>query len=122
MEKLYLWSRLLAGFFGFTALLSVLWFSASQGKIFVTASLLIGFSSLAASFVPPRTLSNKAVGALVTVLCVVGIGAGLVLVANDLSGPLSKVEWDVVAIRLLHIGALGVLAAKALKLLPGPTR
>ena len=118
MKGIYMWSRALAGFFGLTTLLSVLWFSASQGKIFVTASMFMGFASVAVAVVPPRTLSNKAVVALVTVFCIVGIGAGLVLVANDLSGPLNKTEWDVAAVRLLHIGALGVLAAKALKMLP----
>src|SRR5919108_4028938 len=112
MSKLYLWSRILAGFFGFTALLGILWFSASQGGLFVAAALSMGFSSIIASFVPPRALSNQATRVFLITLCIVGVGAGLILVADDL-GALRGVEWDVVAIRLLHIGTLGVLATKA---------
>lgn len=122
MSKLYFWSRLLAGFFGFTTLLGIIWFSDSLGRAVIIAGLLMGFSSIAAALVPARALSNKAVRPLVTILCVVGIGAGLVLVANDVRGPLSKIEWDVLAIRFLHIGSLAVLAAKALQLLSGPAK
>jgi|SRR5581483_10901449 len=121
MKGLYLWSRLLAGFFGFTTLLGILWFSGSQGKVFVTAALVMGFSSLLASFISPRALSSsKAASAFVTMLCVAGVGGGFVLITDDFSAT-DGIEWHVIAIRLLHIGALGILAGRALKLLPEPT-
>jgi hypothetical protein len=125
MSKLYLWSRILAGFFGFTALLGVLWFSASQGKVFVIAALSMGFSSLIAVFVPLRTLSSTAVRVFLIVLCTVGVSAGLVLVVDDLMSSSgiewSEVEWDVVAIRLLHTAALAAMAIVALKWSPEST-
>jgi len=121
MSGLYTLSRGLAGFFGFTTLLGVLWFADSPGGgAFIIPGLLMGFSSLAVAFIPQRKLSSSATGRTLVTLCVVGIGAGLVLVADDL-GASSGIEWDVVAIRLLHIAALAVMAVTALKWSPKST-
>jgi hypothetical protein len=54
------------------------------------------------------------------ILCVVGIGAGLVLVADDL-GVSSGIEWHVVAIRLVHIATLTAMIVIALKWSPKST-
>lgn len=107
MSGLYtLLLRGLVAFFGFAMLLGVLWFAGSPGGgTFVIPSTLMGFSSLAAAFATRRTLVT---------LCVVGIGAGLVLVADDLDAP-RGIEWSVVAIRLLHIAALVTMAITALE-------
>ncbi len=120
MNGLYTLSRGLAIFFGFTVLLSVLWFASSLGKAFIIAGLLMGFSSLVAGFIPQRKLSSGTTRRSLVVLCVVGIGAGLVLVADDL-GTTSEIEWDVIAIRLLHIAALATIAVTALKRSPEST-
>ena len=102
--------RGLVAFFGFTTLLGVLWFAGSPGgEAFVIPGTLMGFSSLAAAFATRRTLVT---------LCVVGIGAGLVLVAGDL-GASRGIEWSVVAIRFLHIAVLATMAVTALKQSPG---
>src|SRR3990172_1491218 len=109
MNGLYTLLRGLVAFFGFTDLLGVLWFADSLGGAFIIAGVLMGFSSLAAALVPQRKRSSGATRRTLVTLCVVGIGAGLVLVANDL-GASRGIEWDVVAIRLLHIAALATMA------------
>lgn len=121
MSGLYTLSRGLAVFFGFTTLLGVLWFAeAPGGETFIIPGVLLGFSSLAAAFVPQRKLSSGTTRRMLVTLCVVGIGAGLFLVADDL-GVSSGIEWHVVAIRLVHIVALAAMAVITLKWLPKST-
>jgi hypothetical protein len=120
MNGLYTLSRGLAVFFGFIVLLSILWFTSSLGGTLIIAGVLMGLSSLAAAFIPQRKLSSGATRRTLVTLCVVGIGAGLVLVADDL-GATSGIEWDVVAIRLVHIAALAAMAVIALKWPPEST-
>lgn len=115
MTDLYIFLRGANGFFGFTTLLGVLWFAdAPGGQAFIVPGLLLGFSSLVVAFIPQRKLSKGTTQRTLVTLCVVGIGAGLVLVADDL-GATSGIEWDVVAIRLVHIAALAIMAVIALK-------
>jgi len=114
MNGLYTLSRGVAVFFGFTVLLSILWFASSLSGAFIIAGLLMGFSSLTVAFIPQRKLSKGTTRRALVTLCVVGIGAGLFLVADDL-GATSGIEWDVVAIRLVHIAALAAMAVIALK-------
>jgi hypothetical protein len=114
MSGIYTLSRVLVAFFGFTALLGMIWFASSLSGAFMTAGLLMGFSSLAVAFVPQRKLSSGAARRTLVTLCVVGIGTGLFLVADDL-GVSRGIEWDVVAIRMLHIAALATMAVIALR-------
>ncbi len=120
MSGIYTLSRALAAFFGFTVLLGILWFADSLGRAFITAGVLMGFSSLAVAFVPQRKLSRGATRRIVVTLCAVGISAGLVLVADDL-GASPGIEWHVVAIRLFHIAVLAMMAIIALKWSPNST-
>lgn len=111
---LYSLSRGLAAFFGFTVLLGVLWFIGSPGGgTHVVPNVLLGFGSIAAAFVPQRKLSNATTRRTLVTLCVVAIGSGLVLIAGDLKAA-RGIEWDVIAIRLVHIAALATLATKSL--------
>jgi hypothetical protein len=115
MSGLYTLLRGFVAILGFTLLLGILWFSGSPGGgAFIIPGVLMGFSSLAAAFVPQRKLSSGATRRTLVALCVVGIGAGLVLVAKDL-GVSSSIEWDVVAITLLHIATLATMAVIALR-------
>jgi hypothetical protein len=115
MTDLYTLSRGITGFFGFTTLLGVLWFAdAPGGQTFIIPGLLMGFSSLVVAFIPQRKLSKGTIQRILVALCIVGIGAGLFLVADDL-GATSGIEWDVVAIRLVHIAALAAMAVITLK-------
>lgn len=115
MIGLYTLSRGLAAFFGFTVLLGILWFAGSPGGgAFVVPGILMGFSSLAAAFVPQRKLSSVATRRTLVTLCVVGIGAGFVLVADNLSAS-RGIEWDVVSMNVLHIAALATMAIMALR-------
>ena len=120
MSGIYTLSRGLAVFLGFTVLLSIVWFASSLGGAFIIAGVLMGFSSLAVAFIPQRKLSSSATRRTLVTLCVVGISAGLVLVADDL-GASSGIEWDVVAIRLLHIAALATMAVIAWRQPPEST-
>lgn len=117
MNGLYMLSRALVAFFGFTVLLGVLWFADSLGGIFIIAGVLMGFSSLATAFIPQRKLSSGVTRRTLITLCVVGTSSGLVLVADDL-GASYGIEWHVVAIRLFHIAALATMAIVALKWSP----
>jgi hypothetical protein len=121
MSGLYTLSRGLAGFFGITTLLGVLWFAdAPGGQAFIIPGLLMGLSSLTVAFIAQRKLSSSATRRTLVTLCVVGIGAGVVLVADDL-GVSSGIEWHVVAIRLAHIAALAAMAFIALRQPPEST-
>jgi hypothetical protein len=88
----------------------VVWFAgAPGGQELLVPGILMAFSSLAVAFVPKRKLSSTGTQRILVVLCVVGIGAGFVLVADDL-GVSHEIEWHVVAIRLVHIVALATMA------------
>jgi len=118
MNGLYTVSRFFAGFFGFIALGGVLWFSASLSNAIIIAGVFTGVTSLAVAFVPQRKLVSGTVRLIVILLCLVGIVTGFVLVTNDLKAT-SGIEWDVVAMNLLHIAALAMIAIIALKRAPG---
>ncbi len=114
MSGFYTLSRVLVAFFGFTMLLGILWFSGSLSRTIIFAGLLMGFSSLAASFVSQSKLSSGTTRRNLVALCVVGISTGLVLVADNLSASRS-IEWDVVSMNIVHISALVAIAIMALK-------
>lgn len=114
MNALYTASRILVAFLGFTTLLGVLWFAGSLEGFVVAASVLLGFSSLAAAFVPLRKLSRGVVRHILLALCATAIAAGIVLLADNF-GTSQKIEWHVVSINLLHVGAIAVMALRALK-------
>ena len=120
MGGIYTLSRVLVAFFGFTTLLGVLWFSDSLGGAFIIAGVLMGFSSLTIAVVPQRKLSSRTTRRTLVALCVIATGAGLVLLTDDFSASYG-IEWDVVAMRLLHITALTTIAVKVLNWSPGPT-
>jgi hypothetical protein len=110
MKSLYTLLRVLVAFLGFSVLLGVVWFVGSPGgQALLVPGVLMALSSLAVAFVPKRKLSNTGTQRILVALCVVGIGAGLVLVADDL-GASHEIEWDVVVIRLVHIVALATMA------------
>lgn len=113
MSGIYTLSRMLVAFFGFTTFLGVLWFSDSLGGILIISGVLMGFSSVAISFIPQRKLSSPTTRRTLIMLCVIATGAGFVLLASDFSAP-NGIEWDVVAIRVIHITALATIAIKAL--------
>ena len=110
--QFYSLARVCAGFLGLTALLGIAWFATSLGTTEFAAGLMLGLTSLAAAFVPQRKLSIKKVRRTIVLLCLVGIGSGLVLIAGNLAAPL-KIEWDVVVINLLNLAALIVMVANA---------
>lgn len=120
MSGLYTLSRISTGFLGFTAIGGVVWFASSLSKTIVLAGVLLGLTSLVVAFVPQRKLLSGATRRTLVTLCVVGIGAGLVLVADNFNAS-RGIEWDVVAINLLHIAALATMAAIALKWPTEPT-
>lgn len=111
MNELYGLSRVLVVFFGLTTLLGVVWFANSLGETVVIVGIIMGLSSLGAAFVSFRMLTSGATRRVLITLCAIGIGAGFILIANDL-GASRGIEWDVVAIRLLHIVALATMAIK----------
>lgn len=109
MMAIQIVSRVLVLFFGLTALLGVLWFAGSSGgETLMLPGVVMGFSSLVAVFLPQRKWAQR----IQVVLCVVGIGAGLVLLKYDFTAP-HVIEWDVVAMRFLHIAALATMAIMA---------
>jgi len=114
MSGLYTLSRIFVAFLGFTALLGVLWFASSLREAIIIAGVLLGISSLLAAFVPQHKLSNRETRRTLIALCVIGIGAGLVLVVDDL-GASRGIEWHVVTINLIHVAALATMAVTALK-------
>jgi len=114
MSGLYVVSRIFVGILGFIALGGVVWFASTLGNTLVLAGLLLGFTSLVAAFVPQRKLSSSATQRVLVTLCVLGIGAGFVLVVDNLKVP-REIEWDVVSINILHIAALATMAVIALK-------
>jgi len=109
--SLLLLARIVAAVFGLVALGSVLWFGSALSPTFITAALLLGFSS-AVAFFPRRALASASARKILFTLCVIGIVAGLVLITGDVSSPYG-IEWDVVAMRLVHIAALATIAIKA---------
>lgn len=116
MNGLYTVSRFFAGFLGFIALGGVLWFNASLSNAIIIAGA--GLTSLAVAFVPQRKLVSGTVRLIVILLCLVGIVTGFVLVTNNLKAT-GGIEWDIVAMNLLHIAALATIAIIALKRAPG---
>lgn len=112
MSVLYILSRILVAFFGVTTLLGVLWFAGSISKILTIAGVLLGLASLAAAFVPQRKLSSDTTRRTLVMLCAVGTGAGLILVADNFSAS-NAIEWHVVMVNLLHVTAFTVIAARA---------
>lgn len=110
MKKLYTSLRALVAFFGFTVFLGVIWFAGSPGgEVGVVPAILMAFSSLAVALIPARKLLNVGTRRILVVLCIVGVGAGIALVASDISTS-QEIEWDVITIRLLHIVALATMA------------
>lgn len=114
MSGLYTLSRGFVIFCGFTTLLGVLWFASSLGGALIISGVLMGFSSLAAAFIPQRKLSGDRTRRALITLCIIGACSGLILVAGDL-GTSRGIEWDVVAVRLLHIAALATMTITALE-------
>lgn len=120
MSRLYTPSRIFVGFLGFTALGGIIWFASSLANEIVLAGVLLGLTSLVVAFIPQRKLSSIATRRILVTLCVVGIGAGLALVVDNLSTS-RGIEWDVVSMNVLHIAALATMAAIALRRPPEST-
>lgn len=114
MSGLYTVSRIFVGMLGFIALGGVVWFASALNNTIVLAGVLLGLVSLAAVFVPQRKLSSGAIRRTLVALCLVGIGAGFILVADNLKAP-RGIEWDVVSANILHIAALATMAILALR-------
>ena len=114
MSGIYSASRVFVGFLGFIALGGVIWFASSLANEIVLAGVLLGLTSLVAALIPQRKLSSSATRRTLVTLCVIGAGAGLVLVADNLSAS-GGIEWDVVAMNVLHIAALATMAVIALR-------
>jgi len=120
MSGLYTTSRIYAGFMGFTILGGILWFASTLNSVIVMAGMVTGFSSLAVAFIPKRKLSSHSTRRVIVGLCVIGIGAGLVLVVDDLNAS-RGIEWDVVIMKALDVAALAIMAVIALKWSPEST-
>lgn len=120
MTGLYTLSRGVVVFLAFAVLLGVLWFADSLGAASIVAGALTGFCSIAAAFVPQRKLSSDPTRRILITLCIVGTSSELILIADDL-GTSRGIEWDVVALRFLHIAALATMALTALRWSPEPT-
>ena len=113
MDGIYTLSRIYAGFMGFTSLGGILWFAGTLSRMIVIAGTIAGVSSLAASLVPPHKLSRHSIQRTLIALCVIGVGAELVLIMDALTIS-HGVEWDVVSMEILNITALTTMAVKAL--------
>lgn len=112
MDAAYGFSRVTVGFLGFTSLVGVIWFGDAITGVEFTGGLVLGLTSLAVALVPKRKLNHTRARRAVVTLCVAGIAAGMVLVASNMAPPY-PIEWDVIAINLLNVGALVAMAAKA---------
>lgn len=117
MNGLYTVARIYAGIMGFIILGGILWFASALSGAIVVAGMTAGASSLIASLIPPRKFSDGAIRRTLIGLCAIGIGAGLVLVVDDLSAP-RAIEWDVVSMKTLDIASLAAMATIALKWRP----
>lgn len=115
MDASYGFARVIAGFLGFTSLIGVVWFGAALTGLDLSGGLVFGFTSLAVALIPKRMLNHARVRRAAVTLCFAGGVAGMILVAQNLAPPY-PIEWDVVAINLLNIGALVAIAAKARRL------
>ncbi|OGI69262.1 MAG: hypothetical protein A2W18_07095 [Candidatus Muproteobacteria bacterium RBG_16_60_9] len=120
MSGIYGVLRVFVGFFGFIALGGIIWFASSLASAIALAGVLLGLTSLVAAFIPQRKLSSGKTRRTLVTLCVVGAGAGLVLVADNFSAS-GGIEWDVVAINVLHVAALATMAVIALRRPPAST-
>jgi hypothetical protein len=114
MDGLYTLARSVVGFMAIITLGGVVWFGSSLRNQILVAGVLLGCSSLVASLVPQRKLSSRAATAFLVAVSVIGTGAGVVLLADDL-GEFPAIEWDVLSARILHVAALGTLAMRALR-------
>ncbi len=117
MGGLYTLSRIYAGLMGFIILGGILWFSSALSGTIVAAGTIGGVTSLGVSLVPPRKLSNQSIQRTLITLCVIGVGAGLVLVWDDLNAS-GGIEWDVLSMKALDIVALATMAILALRRSP----
>jgi len=120
MSGIYGASRVFVGFLGFIALGGIIWFAGSLSSEIVLAGVLLGLTSLVVALIPQRKLSSSTTRRTLVTLCIVGAGAGLVLVVDNFSTS-RGIEWDVVAMNVLHIAALATMAAIALKWSPKST-
>lgn len=120
MSGIYGVLRVFVGFFGFIALGGIIWFASSLASKIVLAGVLLGLTSLVVAFIPQRKLSSGKTRRTLVTLCIVGAGAGVVLVADNLSVS-GGIEWDVVAMNVLHVAALAAMAFIALKQPPEST-
>jgi len=107
----YIALRGIIAFLGFSVLLGNVWFSDSLNGFVLLAGIVLGANSLIAAFVPEPNSTTKKTQRVVVALCVVGLGAGLILVINDLRAS-GNIEWHVLAIRGLHLALLAVMAIK----------
>lgn len=103
-------ARVVAAFLGFTSLVGVIWFGALLGSVEFLGGLILGLTSLAVAIVPMHRLNRGKVCRTVTFLCAMGVVAGMTLVATNVIAPY-PVEWDVVVINLLNVGALVAIAS-----------
>lgn len=118
MSGLYIVSRIFVGILGFISLGGVVWFGSALSSVVAGTGLLLALVSLAVAFVPQQKLSSSLVRGTMMLLCVVGIGAGLFLTADDLRAS-RGIEWDVVSMKLLHVIALAAIAVVAFR---GPSK
>ena len=110
MSSLYLvLSRYVVGIMGVLILWGLLFFSSTLQSAIVTAGLVLGSTSLVVALMPQRALCIFPVRLVFFLLCVVGVGAALVLLWHRL-GRSSGIELDVVSANILHIAALATLA------------
>lgn len=117
MSGLYTVSRIFAGILGFISLVGVVWFSSALNSLIAGAGALLALTSLAVAFVPQQKLSTPSVRGTAILLCVVGIGAGLVLTFDDLRAS-RDIEWDIVSMKLINLIALAVIAVVAFRKSP----
>lgn len=108
---LHLLARVATACFGLVTLIGVAWFSNSLGPVLITSGLLMGLCSLTVAFLA-RSEASRELQRIVFFLCLVGIAAGLVLIANDIRRSFED-EWPAVLMRLVHITALAVIAIEA---------
>lgn len=114
MSVLYHISRYVAGVMGFVTLWGLLFFSSVLESTIVTASLVLSSTSLVVALIPQNKLRTLPTRLVFFLLCLLGVGAGLVLLWDNLDLS-SGVEWDVVSASILHIAALALLALFAIK-------
>lgn len=114
MDSVYGFARACAGFLGFTALTGVIWFSSSIDGVEFFAGLILGLSSLVAAVIPSHKLTGPNLSRWLTFLCALGMAGGVVLIGRILVES-QQIEWDMIAMDMVNVGALFVMATTARK-------